>query len=120
MLRWDSSVQISQRVGPEDLDLDGVHVPAGQVCVIINGAANRDPAVYADPDRLDIARRAKSHFAFGLGRHFCLGSSLARLEIQTAIASLVQRFPKLELDAAEPEFRPSLFLRGLARLPLRW
>lgn len=120
LIRWDSSVQISQRVGPEDLDLDGVRVPAGQVCVIINGAANRDPAVYDEPDRLDIARRAGSHFSFGLGRYVCLGKTLARLEIQTAISTLVQRFPKLELDGGAPEFRPSLFLRGLARLPLRW
>jgi cytochrome P450 len=120
LLRWDSSVQISQRVGPQDLDLDGVHVPAGQVCVIINGAANRDPAVYPEPDRLDIGRQAGDHFSFGLGRHVCLGKSLARLEIQTAISTLVRRFPKLELDSGTPEFRPSLFLRGLARLPLRW
>jgi len=120
LIRWDSSVQISQRVGPEDLDLDGVRVPAGQVCVIINGAANRDPAVYDEPDRLDIARRAGGHFSFGLGRYVCLGKTLARLEIQTAISALVQRFPKLERDGSAPEFRPSLFLRGLARLPLRW
>ncbi len=120
LIRWDSSVQISQRVGPEDLELDGVRVPAGQVCVIINGAANRDPAVYREPDRLDIARRAGGHFSFGLGRYVCLGKSLARLEIQTAISTLLQRFPKLELDSSAPEFRPSLFLRGLARLPLRW
>ena len=120
LIRWDSSVQISQRVGPDDLDLDGVRVPAGQVCVIINGAANRDPAVYDEPDRLDIARRAGGHFSFGLGRYVCLGKTLARLEIQTAISALVQRFPKLERDGSAPEFRPSLFLRGLARLPLRW
>ena len=120
LIRWDTSVQISQRVGPEPLDLDGVEVPAGQVCVIINGAANRDPAVYDAPDQIDIARRGKAHFGFGLGRHFCLGSSLARLEIQTVLASLVRRFPKLELDTAEPAFRASLFLRGLEALPLRW
>lgn len=120
MIRWDTSVQISQRVGPETLDLGGVEVPGGQVCVIINGAANRDPAVFDQPDRLDVGRRAKAHFGFGMGRHFCLGSSLARLEIQTVISSLLRRFPNLELDAAEPVFRPSLFLRGLAALPLRW
>ena len=120
MIRWDTSVQISQRVGPETLDLGGVEVPGGQVCVIINGAANRDPAVFDQPDRLDVGRRAKAHFGFGMGRHFCLGSSLARLEVQTVISSLLRRFPNLELDVAEPVFRPSLFLRGLAALPLRW
>jgi cytochrome P450 len=117
LLRYDTSVQISQRVGTEDLELAGVKIPAGQVCVMITGAANRDPAVFADPDRLDLTRRPRQHLSFGLGRHVCLGSSLARAEIHAAVSTLLRRHPELAL-AGEPEFRPSLFLRGLKSLPL--
>ena len=118
LLRFDSSVQISQRVGPHDVELSGVTIPAGEVCVIINGAANRDPEVFAEPDRLDIERDASDHRTFGLGRHHCLGASLARAEIRTALRTLVTRFPDLALDG-EAVYRPSLFLRGLATLPVR-
>lgn len=118
LLRFDSSVQISQRVGPHAIELSGVTVPAGEVCVLINGAANRDPEIFDAPDRLDIARDGGSHLAFGLGRHHCLGHSLARAEIQTALRTLVTRFPALALDGAAA-YRPSLFLRGLATLPVR-
>lgn len=117
-IRWDSSVQISQRVGQQDIELDGLRIPAGDVLVVMNGAANRDPARYANPDRLDVRRADKAHLGFGMGRHFCLGASLARLEIAIAVGALLERFPKLEF-ADQPRFRPSLFLRGLASLPLR-
>ncbi len=120
LIRHDTSVQISQRVAPHDIDLDGVVVPAGHVFVIINGAANRDPEVFPGPDRLDIERRPKQHLSFGLGRHICLGATLARTEIAIALETLLQRFERLELDTDAPEYRASLFLRGLARLPLRW
>ena len=119
LLRWDTSVQISQRVGPEPLEIGGFTVAPGEVCVLLNGAANRDPAHYRDPDRIDIARGPKDHLAFGLGRHRCLGASLARVELQAAITSILRRFPRLDF-AGEPVFRGSLFLRGLASLPLRW
>ena len=117
-LRWDTSVQIVQRRSTEALEIRGVRIPAGEICVLLNGAANRDPEHYPDPDRLDIARAPKDHLAFGLGRHRCLGASLARVEIQAAIAAVLRRFPTLEFDA-EPVFRGSFFLRGLASLPLR-
>ena len=118
-IRWDSSVQISQRVGLEEVEVGGVRIPAGDVCVIFNGAANRDPARYPDPDRLDVSRPPQPHLGFGMGRHFCLGASLARAEIAIAVGSLIRRFPGLEL-AGEPVFRPSLYLRGLGSLPLAW
>ena len=118
LLRYDTSVQIAQRVGPEDVVLHGVTVPAGEVCVLLNGAANRDPAAFAEPDRLDIGRSGKSHVSFGLGNHHCLGASLARAEIQTALSTLVKRFPRLALETDTAQFRPSLFLRGLAELPV--
>lgn len=117
-IRWDTSVQISQRVGARDVEVGGQRIPAGDVCVVMNGAANRDPARFPEPDRLDIERATASHLGFGMGRHFCLGASLARAEIGTAVGTFLRRFPRFDF-AEDPVFRPSLFLRGLARLPLR-
>ena len=119
LIRYDTSVQISQRVAHEDIALGNVTIPEGDVFVALNGAANRDPARYPDPDRVDLRRPDNDHLGFGMGRHVCLGASLARAELQTAIAAVVQRLPKLEL-AGEPRWRPSLFLRGLESLPLSW
>ena len=118
-IRWDTSVQISQRVGADTIEVGSQRIPAGDVCVVLNGAANRDPARYPEPDRLDVRRASSAHLGFGMGRHFCLGASLARTEIAMAVGSLITRFPRLELQG-EPRFRPSLFLRGLASLPLRF
>lgn len=118
LLRWDTSVQISQRRSHQEIELGGVRVPAGETFVLLNGAANRDPAQYPDPDSLDVTRAPKDHLAFGLGRHRCLGAALARVEIQAAIAAILHRFPRLDFEA-EPVFRGSFFLRGLASLPLR-
>jgi cytochrome P450 len=118
LLRWDSSVQISQRIGAETVEIGGARIPQGDVCVLLGGAANRDPARYRDPDRIDLARPCRDHVAFGLGRYRCLGAALARVEIQTAIATLVRRFPGIAF-AGDPVFRGSLYLRGLASLPLR-
>jgi hypothetical protein len=119
LIRYDTSVQISQRVTHQDVRLGDVTVPEGDVFVVLNGAANRDPARFPAPDRLDLRRPDNAHLGFGLGRHVCLGASLARAEVQVALAAVVQRLPNLEL-AADPRWRPSLFLRGLASLPLRW
>ncbi len=118
LLRWDTSVQISQRRSQQEIELCGVRVPAGETFVLLNGAANRDPVQYPDPDTLDVTRAPKDHLAFGLGRHRCLGAALARVEIQTAIAAILRRFPSLDFED-EPVFRGSFFLRGLASLPLK-
>jgi len=82
------------------------------------GAADRDPAQFRDPDRLDITRTENRHIAFGLGIHFCLGAPLARIEGQIAISTLVNRMPKLALAVERPEHRQSLTLRGLTALPV--
>ncbi len=119
LLRWDTSVQISQRRSHEQLEIGGVEIAAGETFVLLNGAANRDPAHYPDPDRIDVTRDPKDHLAFGLGRHRCLGAALARVEIQAALAAILRRFPDLAFDG-EPIFRGSFFLRGLASLPLSW
>jgi pimeloyl-[acyl-carrier protein] synthase len=82
------------------------------------GAADRDPAQFPDPDRLDIGRSDNRHIAFGWGIHFCLGAPLARIEGQIAINSLLRRLPKVSLATDEPEYRSSLTLRGLKALPV--
>ena len=82
------------------------------------GAANRDPAVFADPDRLDLNREnAARNMSFGGGIHHCLGMALARVEGQRAIGSLIRRFPNLDF-AGEPELRPRLVLRGYEKIPI--
>ena len=83
------------------------------------GAADRDPAQFPDPDRLDLARADNRHVAFGLGIHFCLGAPLARVEGQIALGTLVARLPRLALATREPPaYRQSLTLRGLKTLPV--
>lgn len=119
LLRYDTSVQISQRVADVPIEVGGVEIPAGEVCILFNGGANRDPSVFHDPDRLDVRRDPNPHLSFGLGRHTCLGQSQARSELQGAVEILLDRFPDLRLDPANPPaYRDSLFLRGLATLPV--
>ena len=118
ILRYDSSVQLTGRVALEDAVLGGVKVAKGESVLCLLGAANRDPAVYCDPDRFDIRRRNIRPMSFGGGIHFCLGAQLARIESEIAIAALLSRFPDLTLDDPEhPEWLPTFVLRGLKRLP---
>jgi pimeloyl-[acyl-carrier protein] synthase len=119
LLRFDSPVQISQRVVTEDMELAGRRVRAGDEIVLMLGAANRDPAVFAGAATLDVTRSgAHRHVAFGGGIHHCLGAALARLEGQVAFAALLSRLGRLEL-AGEPVRRPTFTLRGLQSLPVR-
>lgn len=119
LLRFDTSVQISQRVADEPFDLSRHRIGAGEVCVLMNGAANRDPMTFPNPDRLDVRRTPNEHLSFGLGRHTCLGQSLARLELTSALKALLARCPRLRLDPDRPAvYRDSLFLRGLDQLPV--
>jgi cytochrome P450 len=117
-LRFDSSVQLTGRTALTAVTVGGVDVAEGNTVLCLLGAANRDPAVYSDPDRLDITRRNIRPLSFGGGIHFCLGAQLARIEGEIAIATLLRRFPKLVLDDPEhPDWRPTFVLRGLSRLP---
>jgi cytochrome P450 len=121
LLRYDSSVQLTGRTALEDVSVGGVDVAKGESVLCLLGAANRDPAVYPDPDRLDITRSNVRPMSFGGGIHFCLGAQLARIEGEIAIATLLRRLPDLELDdPGRPDWRPTFVLRGLNRLPARW
>jgi cytochrome P450 len=118
LLRYDGPVQRTARIPDQDITIAGHTIEKGDMVMPFIGAADRDPAQFPDPDRLDIGRTENRHIAFGWGIHFCLGAPLARIEAQAAISTLVQRFPKLALATDSQEFRPSLTLRGLTHLPV--
>ena len=120
LLRYDSPGQLAGRWVAEALELGGHTLRPGERVIALMAAANRDPHVFAEPDRLDITRQPNPHLSFGFGIHFCLGAPLARVEGQEAIGALVDRFPDLELEDQEPEWRQTLALRGLASLPVRF
>ncbi len=118
-LRYDSSVQFANRVALEETVLGDRTVPKGAVVIGVVGSANRDPAVYEDPDRFDIARRGIRPISFGGGIHHCIGAQLARLETEIAVGSLVRRFPRLRLHGRDrPVRRNSMTLRALTSLPV--
>jgi pimeloyl-[acyl-carrier protein] synthase len=90
-LRYDAPIHYIQRQVIEDLEIGGMRVKRGQLVSLMLGAANRDPAQFPDPDRLDVERTPKKHLAFGLGHHFCLGAPLVRIEGRIAFAGLLRR-----------------------------
>jgi cytochrome P450 len=110
------------RVTREDVQLGGVVIPAGEQVIPLFSTANRDPTVFADPDRFDVTRDAASHLAFGAGVHHCLGAQLARVELQEAFRGLIGRLPGLRLavPASELEFKPGMAIHSLRELPVRW
>ena len=118
LLRFDGPVQRTGRMTTADVEIGGRQIPKGSIVAAVIGAANRDPAHFADPDRLDVARRENRHIAFGFGIHFCLGAPLARIEGQVAIGTLLRRMPALKLVSDTPEWRESSVLRGLKTLPV--
>jgi pimeloyl-[acyl-carrier protein] synthase len=118
LLRFDGPVQRTARIPSEDVTLGGHTIAKGEMVMPFIGAADRDPAQFPDPDRLDIGRSDNRHIAFGWGIHFCLGAPLARIEGQIAINTLLRRLPKVSLATDVPEYRPSLTLRGLKALPV--
>ncbi|HYZ92823.1 MAG TPA: cytochrome P450 [Actinomycetota bacterium] len=119
LLRYDSPVQLTGRSPTTDIEIADVTIPKGDQIILLLGAGNRDPAVFEDPDRLDITRAKTSVLSFGAGAHFCLGAGLARLEGAIVFNELLARFPGLELAIDEPEYRETLTLRGLKSLPVR-
>jgi cytochrome P450 len=120
LLRWVTPVQWLGRVAMQPFDIDGVRVDAGQTVFPILAAANRDPAAFDEPERLDITRAdAKNHLALGFGPHFCIGNALARLEGTIAFSTLAKRFPDIELAEEDLSWRGNAMLRGLSALPMR-
>ncbi|MCW3044937.1 MAG: Cytochrome [Actinobacteria bacterium] len=119
LLRYDSPVQIAGRGARADVVVGGEHIAAGEPMMLLVGAANRDPARFPDPDRLDVRRPDVKMLSFGGGIHFCLGAMLARTEAQIAIGTLLARVPHLELATDHLEWRPHITLRGLSRLPVK-
>jgi cytochrome P450 len=120
LLRYDAPVQFSRRVTTADVDVDGRTIAAGTFVFVVLGSANRDPAHWGDnADTVDLTRAgAAQHVSFGSGVHHCLGAALARLEGRIALGTLVERFPEMELAAAEPKWNGRLTLRGLDELPV--
>jgi cytochrome P450 len=118
LLRFDPPIQLSSRVPTADLEIDGALLPAGQPVSLMLAGANRDPAVFTDPERLDVTRpNARKHLSFAAGPHHCLGASLARLEAEIVFRLLLERIGDLRL-AGPPRRRPTFVLRGLTSLPL--
>jgi cytochrome P450 len=112
MLRFDSALQLFERTATEDVEIGEVTVHEGQRIAALLGAANRDPAVFADADTFDVRRDPNPHLAFGAGLHFCLGAPLARMELVESLAHLFHRFPRLDL--VEAESRGTFVLRGFS------
>ena len=118
LLRYDAPVQLDVRVALEDVEFDGRLVKKGQGIMVLLGSANRDPEVFNDPDRLDLARQEANHVSFGRGIHHCLGASLARLEGRLTFEAILERFADIRMQAGRPSFRDNIILRGLEVLPV--
>lgn len=117
-LRYEPAFQFVVRVATVDLEIAGQAIQAGQQVVCVLGAANRDPAQFADPDRFDIQRHPNAHLAFGYGPHFCVGAALARMEGQIAFSTLFHRLGDLQLARDTPAWRPAFGVRSLETLPV--
>jgi cytochrome P450 len=122
LLRYCSPVNhATERFTLDPTDIAGVTIPGREWVLCVISSANRDPARFPDPDRLDLGRDASGHVAFGHGIHYCIGAPLARLEAEVAFGALLTRFPSLSLAVPESSlrWRPSSLIRGLESLPVR-
>jgi cytochrome P450 len=115
LLRHDTPAPMFERWVLADVEVGGVVIPRGSEVALQFASANRDPDVFPDPDRLDLARHPNPHLGFGLGVHYCLGAPLARIELAESCRALLRRAPHLAL-AAEPRWKPGFVLRGLRAL----
>ncbi|MGW0081274.1 cytochrome P450 family protein [Streptomyces sp. NPDC003393] len=123
LLRYDGPVEMATwRFATRPLTIGGQDIAAGDPVLVVLAAADRDPERFADPDTLDLGRRDNQHLGYGHGIHYCLGAPLARLEGQTALATLLTRLPDLRLDAEPDDLRRrgGLIMRGLRTLPVRF
>jgi cytochrome P450 len=121
ILRYESPVQAVARTVAEPIEFGGIEFRKGELIVALIGAANRDPEVFPDPDRLDVTRERLKPLSFGGGIHFCIGAQLARIEAEVVFTTLLRRMPDLKLAGQEPpKWRDSFTLRGLTTLPVTW
>ena len=120
MLRFESITQMIGRMALEDAEIGGVTIPKGEHVFPMLGSANRDPARFPDADRFDVGRTPNEHLAFSGGIRYCLGASLARMELNVLFERLIARFPTMELLEDAPPWQPRVIVRGLERLPVRF
>ena len=118
LLRFDTPLQMFERWVLEDVDWDGHRLAAGTKVGLLFGAANRDPAAFANPDRLDLDRDARTHVSFGGGLHHCVGAPLARVELEVAFEALAHRIATLEVTHDSLTYLRSLVFRGVEELPV--
>ncbi|NDU76356.1 cytochrome P450 [Actinomadura sp. DSM 109109] len=115
LLRYDTPAPMFERWVLEDIKVAGIDIPRGAEVALQFASANRDPEVFADPNRLDLGRDPNPHITFGLGIHYCLGAPLARIELTESFGALLRAAPALRLTT-EPEWKPGFVLRGLTAL----
>jgi cytochrome P450 family 142 subfamily A polypeptide 1 len=120
-IRWVTPILNMRRTATEDHVFEGQHIKAGDQLLLMYSSANRDEEAFDEPDRFDVTRSHNNHVAFGFGTHFCLGASLARLEIRVMFEELVRRVPDMRLAAfADPRLQPSAFACGLKDLKVEF
>jgi len=119
-LRYDAPVKSIQRLASQDIGVRGKVMEKNDRIRWFISSANRDPNVFADPDKFDITRQPNPHVAFGNGVHHCLGATLARVEGQEVFKALAERFPGLQVEAEQLEYQPSITFRSLKSLPVTW
>ena len=117
MIRWASPVNYMSRTATQDLELHGQLIHKGDKVALLYASANRDETAFAEPERFDIRRDPNHHLAFGFGPHFCLGATLARIELRALLEVMAPRVAALELHGPVRRVRSS-FLNGLKELPL--
>ncbi|NEB76536.1 cytochrome P450 [Streptomyces sp. SID14478] len=117
LMRYDTPLQLFERWVLEDIEVAGTTIPRGCEVALLFGAANHDPAVFADPARLDLTRTDNPHISFSAGIHYCIGAPLARLELAASMRALLTQAPTLRL-AAEPVRKPNFVIRGMEALPV--
>jgi cytochrome P450 len=120
ILRYECPVQAVARTVAEPIEFDGEEFRKGELIVALIGAANRDPSVFPDPDRLDVTRERLKPLSFGGGIHFCIGAQLARIEAEVVFSTLLRRMPNMKVEGGAPRWRDSFTLRGLTTLPATW
>jgi len=120
ILRFESPVQSVARVVAEPIEFGGMEFRKGELIVALIGAANRDPAVFPDPDRFDVTRERLKPLSFGGGIQFCIGAQLARIEAEVVFSTMLRRMPNAKPLDATPKWRESFTLRGLTTLPMAW